>query len=265
MQLHSVTHLYFSPTGTTRKISESIENGIGSRYTNSIDITKIDSRTNNKLKINSDIVVIGFPVYEEHIPYIVKEYLELISIEAKAAIIFCLYGNVAYGKSLKEACAILTKKNIKILSLGAFIGEHSFASKDVFLGVGRPNSDDIALAHNLGVVSKERYENSIFLTYNEIPENCLIIEKIIPKNGAKLISKAPTVNSTNCTKCNACIIDCPMGAISSDYSIQKKKCIRCYACVRTCKFNAREIRYKSRIVKIFLNYMNKEKKESIII
>lgn len=265
MQLQSVSYLYFSPTGTTRKISESIEKGIESCNTTSIDITNIESRTRNISKIISDIVVIGFPVYEEHIPYIVKEYLELISIEAKAAIIYCLFGNVACGRSLKEACAILTRKNIGILALGAFIGEHSFASKDVLLGVGRPNNDDITLAVNLGAIAKARYERSVYLNSDNIPENCLIIEKIIPKNGAKLISNSPTVNIAKCTECNACITNCPMGAIGNDYSVNEKTCIRCYACVRICKFKAREICYKSIIVKTILNHLSKTKKESIII
>jgi len=261
----TVTALIFSPTGTTKTIGDAIINGINGVISEYIDITDPDKRKNIKQKICSDILVLGFPVYEEHIPDQVKKYLISASIDVHAAIIYCVYGNVAYGKSLKEAYKILENKNARIISLGAFVGEHSFATKEVPIGIGRPNKADVEKGTKLGEISATRYDADEFIEEKNVPENMLLLGRIMPKNSVRRVSLAPIVNTYTCTTCNLCIKKCPMGAINKEYLIEENKCIRCYACVRACTSGARKIEYKGNIIKNMLIKMNKKNKESIII
>jgi len=261
----SLSVVYFSPTGTTKKIAIAIAESINAKNTEYIDITLNTNRENGTRKINSDILILGFPVYEEHIPEIVKKYLNNLIINVKGVIAYCVYGNVAYGRCLKEVYGILISKNAPVLSLGAFIGEHSFAKEDIPIGRGRPDENDMNLGIKLGELSKQRYNNHEFLDKKIVPQNVLLIGRILPRNGARRISKSPIVDSEKCIKCMKCRKNCPTGAINIDYKIMEKKCIRCYACVRSCKIEARKIEYKNPIVGKILLKMGGIKKESIII
>ena len=243
MNINSVTGLYFSPTGTTKKIIESIIAELGIINIEFIDITNIDCRNNTNRIISSDLLVIGFPVYEEHVPDQVTGYLKNVLSTTKFAVAISLYGNIGFGMSLIEINKILKEKNIKLLSTGAFIGEHSFAKKDVPLAMGRPNESDLVDSSNMARLIKERYNLGYILDENRIPGKLPLMSKILPPNSAKLFTKPPIINS-NCIKCGICIKKCPMGAIQSDYTIDEVKCIRCFACVKFCKFEGRAINYK---------------------
>jgi len=261
----SVTVVYFSPTGTTKKIAEAIALGLHAEKTEYIDITGPTERNNIKRAIHSDILVLGFPVYEEHIPDEVRKYLRSASVKVHASVLFCVYGNVAFGKSLREAYGIMKSKQAPAISLGAFIGEHSFATNEVPIGVNRPDNVDLEQGKKLGVISALRYDKQEFIKERDVPENMLLAGRFIPRNSVKWVSIAPAVHMDLCTKCNLCIKKCPMGAIHKDFSINERECIRCYACVRVCKVEARKIRYKGNMIKNMLIRMGAKKKVSIVI
>ena len=48
----------------------------------------------------------------------------------------------------------------------------------------------------------------------------------------------PTIRYSKCVKCGICIKECPVGAISADYVIDRAKCIGCGKCVESCPYKA---------------------------
>ncbi|MBN2652526.1 MAG: 4Fe-4S binding protein [Spirochaetales bacterium] len=264
MAIKSVSVIYFSPTGTSFKIAESFALGLACDSVQWIDITDPNLREKSQ-DIKSDLVVIGFPVYEEHIPPFVLDSLKKMQFNVKAAAGFSLYGNIGYGRSLQEIHSFCSERKIPVLGLGAFIGEHSFATSEAPLAVGRPNLDDLAEARMFGKLVSERFDSSFFLEKKDIPGKIPFVARFMPKNSAKIFTSEPVINS-NCIKCGLCISKCPMGAINSDYSIDNDKCIRCFACVKSCKFKGREIKYKKRfLIKPMFNLSNLKKKKNFII
>ena len=60
-----IATIYFSPTGTTKKVIDYFVKGIGGEVINIIDLTKRDNREKkqNLSFLNVDLIVIGAPIY----------------------------------------------------------------------------------------------------------------------------------------------------------------------------------------------------------
>ncbi len=58
MNVQSVSCVYFSPTGTTKAIVESITLGISAQRVEAIDITKQSLREGRPLKFGNEIVIL---------------------------------------------------------------------------------------------------------------------------------------------------------------------------------------------------------------
>lgn len=55
------------------------------------------------------------------------------------AVIMAVYGNRDFDDAILEARDIFTEKGFKVVSAGAFIGEHSYTKN---VGTGRPDTED---------------------------------------------------------------------------------------------------------------------------
>ena len=265
MSIASACLLYFSPTGATRRIAGAIAEGLHPARTETLDITSASRRRLAPRRIAADILILGFPVYEEHVPEPVLDYLHETAIEASAAIAFCSYGNIGYGMSLVEIHRAMEEKGIGILSMGAFVGRHSFATDEAPLASGRPDSDDLARAVVLGRDAEDRYAIKKYLSSEDVPGKLPLMARVLPRNSARLFTKAPVVND-RCAGCGACRMKCPVDAIDESYGIDEKKCLRCFACVSACGLGARKIEYKlGFLVRSMLNTSNKRAKADLII
>ena len=68
MKIQSISCVYFSPTGTTKAIAESITQGINAEFVDAVDITKRSYRESHPLAFKDDIVVLATPVYYGRVP-----------------------------------------------------------------------------------------------------------------------------------------------------------------------------------------------------
>lgn len=252
MLINLVTTIYFSPTGTTKKIINSIVKGMGIVNNEIIDLTLLKIREDKLNLINGDIVLIGVPVYEEKIPKILYSFLTNLKGNGKPVVVVGVYGNIGDGIVLNELDFITQKSGFKVVAAGTFIGEHSFSTDEIPIAQNRPNRDDLNKAVEFGksIMKKMKSINNLKDISLKIPQGKLpLMAKILPENSARLFTKTPFVDMSKCSHCNICVKICPMSAIDKEtLQIDKKQCLRCFGCVKRCPKKARKITYKPRFI-----------------
>lgn len=231
MTIDTLRTIFFSPTGTTRKIINSIAKGINLPVKESIDLTQSLPGTNH-LEGNV-LTLIGVPVYSGRVPLQAIERLQQLKAENTPAVIVVVYGNRAYEDALIELKNELTKLGFTPISGGAFISEHSWDTDNNPIATGRPDKDDLQKAQEFGRSIAVKINNSKMLEPNsqlKVPGNEKYKErKILPK-------MKPIVDESLCDTCGQCEDVCPVSAIQvgSEVKMDENKCILCSACIKQC-------------------------------
>jgi ferredoxin len=263
MTINTLTQIFFSPTGTTRQILSGISQGINADEIIGYDLTPPEKRDNFQLTFDREdgLVLLGVPVYEEHVPDIIWDALNRIEAKGQPIILVAVYGNIGFGLCLKELEAWAKRVGFNTIAAGAFIGEHSFSHKGLPLAKGRPDVEDMRVAREFGASVLAKIQHDIPLN-PDISGHLSLLSQILPKNSAKLFAHYPEVDLKKCTRCNRCIFICPSGAIDpGTLEIDHSKCLHCFACVRVCAPGAREIKLKLKpLVKTVLTQQTKQKK-----
>jgi flavodoxin len=76
--MRSVHLIYFSPTGTTRKVLEAVARGLAADDLERLDLTCQGATAAGSLEIKSDFAIIGTPVYSGRVPLRAAEALQLV-------------------------------------------------------------------------------------------------------------------------------------------------------------------------------------------
>lgn len=256
MDMKSVSCVYFSPTGTTKAIVESIATGMQAGLIETVDFTKRSQRNRNNF--SKEIVILGIPVYYGRVPEEVTAYLAAFTAKQTPAVLVAVYGNRAVDDALKELYDISVKQGFVPVAAGAFIGEHSYSTSAQPIAQGRPDESDLQKARTFGEEVREKLlhlespEKARAIT---VPGNFPYVEPktlLLIKEARKTVSFAPETDIALCTRCGKCVDDCPTGAISPDepYTTDKWQCIICHACVKNCPAGARQMKNESFDAKI---------------
>ena len=264
MTVTTLTQIFFSPTGTTRKVLSSVSQGINADEIIGYDLTPPEKRDNFQLTLDREdgLVLLGVPVYEEHVPDLIWDALNRIEANGQPIVLIAVYGNIGFGLSLKELETWAKRVGFNVIAAGAFIGEHSFSHKALPLGEGRPDIQDMKLAREFGATILAKFQHDILLN-PDIPGHLPPMSYILPKNSSKFFAHYPKVDLKKCTRCNRCIFICPSGAIDpGTLKVDHSKCLHCFACVRVCAAKSREIKLKLKpLVKNVLTMQTRERKE----
>ncbi|WP_347488208.1 EFR1 family ferrodoxin [Desulfoscipio sp. XC116] len=240
-----INAMYFSPTGTTKKIVSGIadqilENMNGQIAVKNIDFTLPGVRKEAVPFTAEDVVVIGVPVYAGRVPNVLLNYLNSIKGNGALAVSVVVYGNRNYDDAAIELKDILELNGFKVIAGGAFIGEHSFSK---VLAQNRPDEKDMAIVSDFAkkiyikIITQEQIENII------VKGNKPYRKYYMPKNTAGIsvdIRKVTPKTNSNCIDCKLCVNVCPMGSI--DYENVSKLngiCIKCGACIKKCPTQAK--------------------------
>jgi ferredoxin len=249
--------IYFSPTGTTKKILENIVLGEDIKYT---DLTVSDFNSEGR-KNESDLVYIGGPVYAGRLPEVMVSRLRQIKGNGSSAVLIVMYGNREYDDALLELRDIAVEIGFKPVAAAAFIGEHSFSTKELPIAHERPDSKDLIKAEEFKNMLNEKIKES--KNINE--EKGLNISGNFPYKEIKSSTGiSPDIDDKKCIMCGKCTSVCPTGAIDLENKIKANcdLCIKCNACIKICPTKA--IDWKSEAInnlKIKLNENCKNRKE----
>lgn len=258
--------IYFSPTGTTKKIIKNVIKGIESKEVDCVDLTE-DNRISKIENIDTskvDLIILGAPVYGGFLYKEFRNYIKNIDFNNKAVAIVLLYGNATIMFSKREIISIVKKNNGNVVGYGEFIGEHSFSTEELPVAINRPNAEDINMAISFGEAIRDELKNNI-----EKNKNLSLFDRFIgkvadikPVHTGRRIFTIPKTDYELCDNCGVCIKKCPKACIDNHIITDKNACIVCMACVKACHNNARISKAKNPLIKMGLKKINRNKNES---
>ena len=239
MEVKQVKLIYFSPTGTTQKVLESIAEGIAVEDVEHINLTLPEGGRQTIPPFSDELIIIGAPVYGGRLPADVIDRLRQLNANNTLAILIVVYGNREFEDALLELKNHTIELGFIPVAGGAFIGEHSFATEEIPIANGRPDNLDVQKAIAFGVKVKDK------IAALQSPDAQMDFK--IPGNfpykadGVRAMAVAPVTQEDTCTTCGTCASVCPTAAISIDGSVatEIELCIRCCACIKNCPEEAR--------------------------
>ena len=238
MQINKVKLVYFSPTGTTRKVLDSVAKGVAVEDVEHIDLTLPQRARNTISPFSDEIVIIGAPVYGGRLPVDAIKRFKQIKAAGTLAVLVVVYGNREFEDALLELKNLAIDLGFIPVAGGAFIGEHSFATKDLPIANGRPDGRDAQKAIDFGAKIKAKV---IALQTPDSQTDLNIPGRFPYEGGARAMVVSPVTKEDACTVCGTCAEVCPTAAISVNGSVDTKVelCIRCSACIKNCPTGAR--------------------------
>ena len=272
-----LTGLYFSPTGTTRKVVKAFAKGFGGAFTEN-DITLPESRKRAVLGFDPedssekaeyvplvrtggpavdplapapglpDLAVFAGPVYGGRSFKLLTNTIQKLQGRGCPAVILAVYGGRHYDMALADLYKAAMAAGFSVIACGAFIGEHSFSRN---IQTGRPNEEDLALAMDLGRQIREKLEASrsaggplAAMKAEDIPQRPVDLSGIgMHRERLGRLTPNRPAPGENCLHCGACAMVCPMGLIDvNDSDSIRPGCLKCNACVKTCPVGAMQFR-----------------------
>ncbi len=237
MNIESAKLIYFSPTGTTRRIVEAVALGAEIADIERVDLTPPNARTRT-VGIHDRPTIIGSPVYAGRLPSAMVARFRQVRARNAPAVIVVVYGNRAYDDALLELKDLVLEAGFEPVAAAAFIGEHSFSTDAAPIAVGRPDADDLGKAAEFGkmITDKMRIVPSV-----DAAVPLRVPGKFPYKPGSAISGISPITRQSECTACEACALACPAGAITVKGTVltDSNACIRCCACVKACSTGAR--------------------------
>lgn len=235
-----VRTIFFSPTGTTRRVLEAIVSGLAVRTVEYLDLTSARARDGTIRNLDGTLTLIGIPVYSGRVPIQAAQALRMIKAAGAPAVLVVVYGNRAYDDALLELKAIAEEVGFKPLAGAAFVGEHSLSTDTTPIAAGRPDSEDLEKARSFGNMIRGMLES--MGAVREMP--AIDIPGNLPYRDRLSLDASPESEEEICARCRKCEEVCPQEAITvgeQGITTDKGKCILCCACVKNCPTGARRL------------------------
>ena len=239
--------IYFSATGNTEKIGETISSNMNKLgvQTQTMNIASFSDREDNPDLSDYDFLIFGFPVWGSVIPGVCRDWLATVKAADKWCATFFTYGGPTIGISHYHTKLLLNKQGFKVLASAEFLGKHTFnVAKGFNFLPDRPDQNDFEVAKEFAVMLKELFskKNNEEIVI-EKPENAdKIMERI--KEAKKTAKEwVPSRYGKDCSMCRTCEDSCPTKAFNADTGeADKLECISCMRCVTSCPDEAIEFR-----------------------
>ena len=124
MEIRNVTSIFFSPTGSTRRLVSMLSKTFPSKP-REVDITPYTQRGLSMDFGPDDLVLFGVPVYGGRIPSPAVQTLRRMQGSRTPAVLVAAYGNREYDDALLELADIAAANGFIPFAAAALIAEHS--------------------------------------------------------------------------------------------------------------------------------------------
>lgn len=230
MKITSVKEIYFSPTGSTKAVTE-ILGCAWSLKKEQIDITSYKQEYQERVFKITDLCIFGVPSFGGRIPLPAVERIARMKGEGSLAVLVVTYGNRDYDDTLLELKAIVEQNGFLCIAAVAAVTEHSIMRN---IAAGRPNKQDKKDLREYAGQIKRMVESG---TENEIVK----VPGSFPYREYHGVPMKPRADR-NCSSCGKCAAKCPVGAIpkKNPKRTDGKICISCMRCVAVCPKKARK-------------------------
>lgn len=234
MKASRVNLIYYSPTGTSKKVLESVAKGLGVKGIE-IDLTPAEAASKSHTIPAGELAVFAVPVYGGRVPIIATQRLKTVKGHGTPAVLIAVYGNRAIEDALIELKDITTEQGFTAIAGASFIGEHSFSNENTPIAPGRPDTEDMEKAKKFGEQVKAKLDGMAKPVEVKVPGNKPYKER--NPSGPR----APETKTEICTLCGACAEVCPTKAVTVTDKVEtvKEKCTACSACIKACPTDAR--------------------------
>jgi ferredoxin len=238
MEIDITNLIYFSPTGTTRRVINGILAGLLPTKTVDIDLTAPQRRQALPITLRPGPAIIGVPVYSGRVAPPAAAAIHSLQGGGQPAVLVVVYGNRKYEDALLELQDLTRDAGFVPVAGGAFIGEHSYANGTFPIAWGRPDDQDLAQARRFGTQVRVKLEG----LQDPAQTPLLALPGNVPYRQPKIIMGiAPISREAHCTLCGTCAEVCPTAAIAVGNRVETdiEACILCCACVKNCPSDAR--------------------------
>lgn len=245
----SIINIFFSPSGTSEKVSEIMSNNFSQEKEN-CDLLHFKSE---KELSSEDVAMVVMPVFAGRLPKTACERLSKIKGNDAKAIAIVNYGNAHVSDALLELVDVLKENDFNIIAAASTVSHHSIFDG---VAVGRPDAEDISKINDFAVKCIEKIESNESLKA-EIPGNR-------PYTEYKQLPFSISCDESSCAFCYDCVNVCPENAIPDDdpVSTDLDVCSRCTACISICPEDARSFTGEAfETKKIDFEKANSERKE----
>jgi ferredoxin len=225
----NISTFVFSPTTTTERIVKSITSQFPESRITHTDWTHSD---NCKLPAETDLVILGVPVYSGLAPTTVLDRINQLQGSGTPIVLLTVYGNRGADTASRELYEITSSHGFTPIAAAEFIGEHSFSTPVYPIAAGRPDEKDLDIAEKFGKKIKLLLKNPIISLSSEDFDQS-------PHRERKPLQVEPPVKDLErCTNCGACEPVCPQNIWPLGNATTKGECIGCCACIKVCEFEA---------------------------
>lgn len=244
MNIKSVRAVFYSATGTTRKVVETLGQALAEALSvpfDSVTFNTPQERETVHTFAPDEVVVVGSPTYAGKLPNkLMPTFQSNLVGNGAAAVVVVLYGNRSYDNSLAELTAILRSDGFRTVGAAACVAQHAFAEK---LAAGRPNQEDLDFIQSFAERVADRIRTGEPFAELQVPGDAAA-PYYVPKDEhgqpAKFLKATPKTDLEKCVNCKTCARLCPMGSVNPEDVTQVNGiCIKCQACVRHCPYGAK--------------------------
>ncbi len=241
--------VYLSPAGTTRKVGRKITaliEGLGYRVSE-LDLGKADREEIERFKDEdlgrASLLVVGSPVYADHIVYPVESFLNgLPDANGVPALVYVTFGGVSKGVTLEQMTEALQRKGYRVKGAAKVLCVHSlFFQARRPLAQGHPDEGDYAVLEKWISAVAARLEAGD--PYRLDPRAVKPASPVLRLLAATVINMRVTgailpryrFCSVRCRRCGACQAQCPTGRLAYLPPMRgREDCLFCMECVRVC-------------------------------
>jgi ferredoxin len=239
----TLASLYFSPTGTTRKVVKAFAEGFGEALIEN-DITLPAGRAKALKDGGADLFVFAGPVYGGRSFKLLTGIIRKLEGGGRPAVCIATYGGRHYDRALADLYEAAVEAGFQVIACGAFIGEHSFSKN---IQTGRPDGEDLAFAREFGQRVREKLDVLPAMAPETVPQRPVDLDAIgMHRERLGHLTPNRPAPDGNCLHCGACAMVCPLGLIDvNDSDAIKPGCLKCNTCVKTCPVGSMQFRQEA--------------------